>query len=94
MLGSHKSEKQPNTKFEHLYEFFKNLNLNPMNDENVDELNMENPTLNNYHINGPITRNGIRKCVSNLKNDNDKACGDDNIINEYIKNSLDIFRHL
>ncbi len=58
-----------------------------MNDENVDELKMENPTLNtNYHLNGPITRDEIRKCVSNLKND--KACGDDNIINEYIKNSL------
>lgn len=93
MLGTHKRKKQPNIEMKPLYDFFKKLNSNSINDEDSDELHMENPTLiTNYHINGPISQEEIRKCVLNLKND--KACGDDNIINEYIKNTLDKFLNI
>jgi hypothetical protein len=42
----------------------------------------------NNEINGEITSEEIVSCVKNLKND--KASGDDFIVNEYIKSSIDI----
>jgi hypothetical protein len=40
----------------------------------------------NSHINLPITKDEIFKCVRKLKNE--KASGEDEIINEYIKSTV------
>jgi hypothetical protein len=46
----------------------------------------------NERINRNITQNEIFKCIKNLKNN--KACGDDGIINEYIKSTSNQFIEL
>jgi hypothetical protein len=46
----------------------------------------------NERINRNITQNEIFKCIKNLKNN--KACGDDCIINEYIKSTSNQFIEL
>ena len=43
----------------------------------------------NAYINDYISRDQTITCINNLKNS--KACGEDKIINEYIKNTSDIF---
>jgi hypothetical protein len=43
---------------------------------------LNNVNLLNERINRNITQDEIFKCIKNLKNN--KACGDDCIINEYI----------
>ena len=52
-----------------------------------DLLNIEPHFINtpNIEINGQITADEILKSIKDLKTQ--KACGDDNIINEYIKSS-------
>ena len=46
----------------------------------------------NERINRNITQYEIFKCIKNLKNN--KACGDDCIINEYIKSTSNQFIEL
>ncbi|XP_063436930.1 uncharacterized protein LOC134718363 [Mytilus trossulus] len=89
ILNQREHAKQPNIDFEDLLNFFKELNSGnsdpidlPTNDTNLmSELN--------DNLNSPITKEEILKCIKNLKNN--KACGDDMIINEYIKTSGDFF---
>jgi hypothetical protein len=57
----------------------------------LDFLSYFEKTLNffNSHINLPITKDEIFKCVRKLKNE--KASGEDEIINEYIKSTVNQF---
>jgi len=64
------------------------LNETPDNIENdLDILDIEPHFINtpDIEINGQITANEILKSIKDLKTV--KACGDDNIINEFIKSS-------
>ena len=67
--------------------------LNSDSEGNVYEgqLDMDEGTLEqiNSHINLPITKDEIFKCVRKLKNE--KASGEDEIINEYIKSTVNQF---
>ena len=69
-----------------LFDFFSDLNKgeNNENDANVFEanINMQQP---NDALNNPITKDEIEKAIKNLKNN--KASGEDLIINEYLKHS-------
>ena len=90
MLGSHKRKRQPNIDIDSLYDFFKDLNSNNVIDNVDDFINENNAEQNiNEHINGPITQDEIKLCIKNLKNE--KACSDDEIINEYIKSTSELF---
>ena len=69
-----------------LFDFFSDLNKgeNDENDADVFEanINMQQP---NDALNSPITKEEIEKAIKNLKNN--KASGEDLIINEYLKHS-------
>ena len=63
---------------------FKNLNSSVsdnVNEEHTQKLEQNSVNLLNERINRNIAQNEIFKCIKNLN----KACGDDCIINEYIK---------
>ena len=66
------------------YEYFKELNALPDTHENIEpNINIHD---NDEIINSPITREEITKCAKQLKNN--KAFGNDNILNEHIKTTL------
>ena len=89
ILNKGTSNKQPEIDFETLVDFFKNLNKAENSEtENFDITNNVNPEVHDT-LNGPITADEILKCTRNLKND--KACSNDQIINEYIKSTIDSF---
>lgn len=72
-----------------LYSFFKDLNEQPDSepDQTTDSIDIsidDNDTI----LNSPITDTEILKCIKSLKNN--KACSNDDIINEYIKNTCNI----
>lgn len=74
---------------ETLHEHFKSININTIEDDtpynNSPEAEYQNETLNSR-----ISENEITKCILSLKNG--KAPGpSDNILNEYIKSTKDIF---
>ena len=75
-----------------LYTFFKELNDNDKckseNDQTEETLNISLED-NDVILNSPITDREILKCIKSLKNN--KACGNDEIINEYIKTTSNIF---
>ena len=78
-----------------LVDFFKNLNSSvsdDVNEENTQKLEQNSVHLLNKRINRNITQNEISKCIKILKNN--KACGDDGIINEYIKSTSNQFIEL
>jgi hypothetical protein len=86
------NKKQQNISIDSIFEFFRNINKAPETN-NEDEINLpdiDNNLINNLNneINGEITSEEIVSCVKYLKND--KASGDDCIVNEYIKSSIDI----
>jgi hypothetical protein len=71
--------KQPNISIDTLFDLFKTLNQNPINDGDgatvlpeIDEYLVNNL---NIEINGHIKSEEILHCVKNFKNE--KACGDD-----------------
>jgi hypothetical protein len=71
---------------------FKGFPLLETNNEDVINLpDIDNNLINNLNneINDEITSEEIVSCVKYLKND--KASGDDFIVNEYIKSSIEIF---
>ena len=81
------NKKQPNISIDSLFEFFRNINKAP-EANNEDEINLPdigNNLINNLNneINGEITSEKIVSCFKKLKND--KASGEDFIINEYIR---------
>ena len=88
ILNSGCRKKQPNISISSLFYFFTKLNEPPDNIENDhDLLDIERHFINtpNIEINGKITADEILKSIKDLKTE--KACGDDNINNEYIKSS-------
>ena len=88
ILNSGCRKKQPNISISSLFDFFKKFNEALVNIEHdYDLLNIEPHFINtpNIEINGQITADEILKSIQDLKTQ--KACGDDNIIKEYIKSS-------
>lgn len=72
-----------------LYDHFKGLNENDIC-ENELEPDLDSHDVSDdveVFLNGPITEQEIKDAVSNLKNG--KSSGSDEILNEYIKNTLD-----
>jgi uncharacterized protein YeeX (DUF496 family) len=86
------NKKLPNISIDSIFEFFRNINKAPEtnNEDVINRPYIDNNLINNLNneINGEITSEEIVSCVKNLKND--KANGDDFIVNEYIKSSIDI----
>ena len=76
----------------HFLSFFRNINKAPEanNEDGINLPDIGNNLINNLNneINGEITSEEIVSCVKNLKNN--KTSGDDFIVNEYIKSSIDI----
>ncbi|MCW4343918.1 MAG: reverse transcriptase family protein [Candidatus Thiodiazotropha endolucinida] len=72
------------------YDFFKNLN---QQDGDNDETPFERPNIDltddEELINSSITESEILACIKSLKNN--KSSSNDNIINEYIKSTVDTF---
>ena len=69
-----------------LCNFFKDMNVNKsINDEEENEINMD-ITDDDEILNSWITEAEILKCIRSLKNN--KCSGNDQIINEYLKNSI------
>ena len=64
-----------------LFDFFKEINKNT-NDVNTIPENIFNTEESNVFLNSSITREEIFKAIQNVKNN--KAAGDDQVINEYI----------
>ena len=69
-----------------IYEFLKDLNTKRPDEQESTTLQNELPNDCNVHINGYISQNEILK--------NNKACGEDEIINEYIKSTSNRFIHI
>ena len=70
-----------------LYDHFKQLNENDSaGDDQILDFDQNIPEYVDALLNGPVTETEIINIVSNLKNNN--ASGIDEILNEYIKNTL------
>ena len=91
ILNQGKRRNQPGISLEKLFEFFKNLNAAPSNDITVDLPNLNDDDLSqlNHDLNIPIDKEEIFECIKKLKNN--KASGEDEIINEYIKATREQF---
>ena len=89
-LNTKKRAKGSNISINLLFEFFKNLNSSDLPEENPPFL-PDVQELNDI-INASISENEIYNCIKELKNG--KACGDDLIINEYIKCTCNILMPL
>ena len=90
-MNKGKRKKQPNIEIDKLYDFFQNLNKRAICDGNdgLPEVNILQNESINEHINAYISKEEILKCIRKLKNE--KACGEDEIINEYIKSTSNQF---
>ena len=71
---------------------FKDLNTKGPDEQQSTTLQNELPNDSNVHINGHISQNEIFKCIKKLKNI--KSCGEDEIINGYIKSTSNRFIHI
>ena len=93
IINSHKKGSNSQASLDEFYQFFKSTNevnldedtgqTNDTSDDLPDETinaNVEN------EVNQPITESEILKCVKLLKNN--KASGEDNIVNEHIKSTI------
>ena len=90
ILNSNRVKKKNTIPINILFDFFKNLNSSESDDiEMPFNFNFDNSDELNEHLNNPITELEIFKCIKELKNG--KACGDDHIINEYIKSTSNLF---
>lgn len=86
---SKKKDNNDDISLKALYDHFKILN-ETVETENDFEQDLEFDTLSDdveLFLNSPVTEDEIKKVVSNLKNG--KASGSDEILNEYIKNTID-----
>jgi len=71
-------------------EHFKTLNNGPVLSDIIESNLMSQADLNtSFELDSPITSVEILDCIKNLKNN--KATGDDLVLNEYIKSSANIF---
>ncbi|OWF46235.1 RNA-directed DNA polymerase from mobile element jockey [Mizuhopecten yessoensis] len=71
-----------------LYEYFKDLNKSVYDDDDFELENPDNSIFDDY-LNGEITTDEIKFSLINLKNS--KASGIDQILNEYLKSTMDVF---
>ena len=72
-----------------LFILFKDLNKQPETDNDYSDDNLETSVGDNDEIfNSPISESEILKCIKLSKNN--KACANDDIINEYIKSTSHI----
>ena len=94
-MNKGRDRKQPNIPLGDLFKFFKNLNKAPdellVQQENFDTDLLDNVNIGplNEEINFSITQEEILRCIKKLKNN--KACGEDYVVNEYIKSTSDLF---
>ena len=90
LLKKGKTREQPNISIDKLFEFFKTLNEKPDADPiNIPLLDPGDVDELNENINMKISKEEILKCISKLKNN--KVCGEDKVINEYIKSTTNTF---
>ena len=84
LLNKGKRKKQPNIEIEKLNDFFQNLYKRDISNgsDGLPEVNILQNERINEHINAYISKEDILKCIQKFKND--KACGEDEIINEYM----------
>ena len=80
-----KSEKQPT--INQFFEHFKNINETQHNQDALT-INTHWTDVNDT-LNMPITCDEIKKCINKLKNSKSPGC--DNILNEYLKSTKEIF---
>ncbi|MEW8548549.1 MAG: reverse transcriptase family protein, partial [Candidatus Thiodiazotropha sp.] len=84
-----KKPENADIKLNDLYSFFKDLNNDPNNeDENIENIHSIFDEAGDDCLNSYISESEIFKCIKSLKNN--KACSNDNILNEYIKSSVEI----
>ena len=85
-----KSDVSNNVTLEQFVEYFKNLNELPENEKD-QEIGFDSVDRENVHniLNSPITEEEILRVVKNLKSN--KASGYDDIVNEHIKSTINIF---
>ena len=85
ILNSGRHKKQPNISIENLLQFFKHLIGAPSNFDEIDIPSLNDDMINgqNYNLNFYIKKDEIIKCIQKFQNN--KAGGEDTIINEYIK---------
>ncbi|VDI82438.1 Hypothetical predicted protein, partial [Mytilus galloprovincialis] len=70
------------------YNHFKKLNsAQDENDDTFENIDVDNITSLNTEVNRAISENEVRQAIKGLKNN--KACGNDLIINEFLKHSAD-----
>lgn len=81
----------PNISIESLYDFFSKLNEAPTRDDNIRFRDIDPHDIEtlNEELNTKITQSEILKCIKKLKNN--KASGQDMIINEYITSTANTF---
>ena len=92
MNNGSKNANNTNISIDSLFEFFKKLNTQPEVEPPSEDLlhANENDVVHlNHELNNYITKDEITKCIKSLKNN--KAHGDDEIINEYIKSTSNVF---
>ena len=63
-------------------------NLNDINTEETENAEVEDREEENAFLNQTITKEEVMKCLKKLKKN--KACGLDNIVNEFLKSSSDV----
>ena len=91
LLKSGKNREQPDIPMEKLFEFFKSLNEEPNDKQDINIPYIDPYDINrlNESINKNISKDEIKKCIKTLKNN--KSPGEDLIVNEYIKSTETIF---
>jgi hypothetical protein len=91
LLNKGKRKHQHDIGINKLFDFFKDLNSDSEGNVYEGQLDIDEGTLEqiNSHINLPIRKDEIFKCVRKLKNE--KASDEDEIINEYIKSTVSQF---
>lgn len=72
--------------------FFQKLNSDNTGEQESTAPDIPIQIYINENINNYITSDEILCCITKLKNE--KACGEDGVINEYIKSTADCFIHI
>ena len=73
---------------EDLHDFYKNVNCDKNENNNVPQETIINESEENEYLNKPITVQEIERVCKNLKNN--KASGSNYLINEHIKSSVNV----
>ena len=89
LLKSKNKREEPNIPITSLYDFLKHPNAAPVatENDNLPHINPNDANCLNEQINKIITQEEILKCMK--KNKNNEVCGDDLVINEYIKSTTE-----